>query len=179
MIELKYVDRKQVILFWCDWYDTNPKNNWIHEDHYFISIDTRYFWYKNEPFILASQAQQVFYVDNIRLGNGWKIVQRIQHRHLWDVPEIEEVDEPEVDEYQCVDPVGDFEPQTLHRDDVDSTVVCDDGDLIEIVLDFDERVEDKLEDDENEGDEEDEEVEEDDGDEVEDDDVDEDEEDYW
>jgi len=57
VIELKYVDRKQVILFRCDWYDTNPKNNRIHEDHYFISIDTRYFWYKNEPFILASQAQ--------------------------------------------------------------------------------------------------------------------------
>ncbi|CAK9328012.1 unnamed protein product [Citrullus colocynthis] len=88
----------------------------------------------------------------------------------------EEVDEPEVEVYQCVDQVEDFEPQTLHRDDVDPTVVCDDVDLIEIVLDFDEQVEDKLEDDENEGDEEDREVEEDNGDEVEDDD--EDEEDY-
>jgi len=77
---------------------------------------------------------------------------------------------PEVDIYQCVNQVGDFEPPTLHRDDVDPTVVCDNVDLIEIVLDFDERVEDKLEDDENEGDEEDGEVE--------DDDVDEDEEDY-
>jgi len=162
VIELKYVDRKQVILFRCDWYDTNLKNNRIHKDHYFTSIDTRYFWYQNEPFILASQVQQVFYVDDIRLGNGWKIVERIQHRHLWDVPEIEEVDEPEVDVYQCIDQIGDFEPQTLHRDDVDPTIVCDDGDLIEIVLDFDVQVKDELEDDENEGDEEDREVEEDD-----------------
>ncbi|CAK9324117.1 unnamed protein product, partial [Citrullus colocynthis] len=65
---------------------------------------------------------------------------------------INEVDEPEVDVYQCVDQVGDFKPQTLHRDDVNPTVVCDDDNLIEIVLDFDEQVEDKLEDDENKGD---------------------------
>ncbi|CAK9329500.1 unnamed protein product, partial [Citrullus colocynthis] len=73
-----------------------------------------------------------------------------------------EVDEPVVDVYQCIDQVGDFELQTLHGDGVDPTVVCDDGDLIEIVLDFDVQVKDELEDDENEGEEEDREVEEDD-----------------
>ncbi|KAK3230396.1 hypothetical protein Dsin_002277 [Dipteronia sinensis] len=43
-------------------------------------------WYMDDPFVLAIQAHQVFYVDDYKLGANWKVVQKIQHRHLWDVP---------------------------------------------------------------------------------------------
>ena len=43
--------------------------------------------YKNDPFILATQAQQVFYLDDYKNGHNWKVVQKVNHRHMWDVPE--------------------------------------------------------------------------------------------
>lgn len=39
-------------------------------------------WYKDDPFILASQVQQVFYIDDLKHGPNWKIVQQFGHRHL-------------------------------------------------------------------------------------------------
>ena len=44
-------------------------------------------WYDNDPFILATQAQQVFYLDDYKNGYNWKVVQKVNHRHIWDVPE--------------------------------------------------------------------------------------------
>ena len=45
---------------------------------------------KDDPFILATQAQQVFYRDDYKLGDQWKVVKKITHCHLWDVPEVEQ-----------------------------------------------------------------------------------------
>ena len=39
-------------------------------------------------FILSSQAKQVFYLQDIKLGEPWKIVQSIQHRRVFDVSEV-------------------------------------------------------------------------------------------
>ncbi|KAK9187691.1 hypothetical protein WN944_019089 [Citrus x changshan-huyou] len=50
-------------------------------------------WYKNDLFVLAIQAQQVFYVDDYKLRSNWKVVNKIQHRHVWDVPEIDKIEE--------------------------------------------------------------------------------------
>ena len=34
--------------------------------------------------------QQVFYVNDTKLGDNWRIVQRVHHRHLWDLVEQED-----------------------------------------------------------------------------------------
>ena len=39
-------------------------------------------------FILPSQVRQVFYLQDTKLGERWKIVQSIQHRGVFDVPEV-------------------------------------------------------------------------------------------
>ena len=50
-------------------------------------------WYDNDPFVLAIQVQQVFYVDDYKVGSNWKVVNKIQHWHVWDVPGIDDTEE--------------------------------------------------------------------------------------
>ncbi|KAH0715193.1 hypothetical protein KY284_008098 [Solanum tuberosum] len=86
---------------------------------------------------IATQAKQVFYIDDPKLGGNWRIVLKFQDRHLYDVPEKEN-SEPERDElhitndevYQdislendsIVNDTVDILSQ-LHRDDVDSIIL--------------------------------------------------------
>ena len=62
--ELKYVFRHKVVLFQSEWYntDTNIRRRTIRTDAHCTSIDVPSQWYQNGPFILLSQAKQVFYL---------------------------------------------------------------------------------------------------------------------
>ncbi|XP_075675136.1 uncharacterized protein LOC142644396 [Castanea sativa] len=88
--ELEYVVRHKVVLFQCEWYNTgtNGRRRTIRTDAHCTSIDVTSRWYENDPFILPSQARQVFYLQDTKLGELWKIVQSIQHRGVFDVPEV-------------------------------------------------------------------------------------------
>ncbi|KAL6327397.1 hypothetical protein AAG906_019710 [Vitis piasezkii] len=37
----------------------------------------------------STQAHQVFYLDDYKNGQNWKVVQKVQHRHLWDILEVD------------------------------------------------------------------------------------------
>ena len=52
----------------------------------YILRDTRYF-------VLATQAEQVFYIGDPRNGSSWKIVQKVCPRNVYNVPENEKEDE--------------------------------------------------------------------------------------
>ena len=54
-----------------------------------IGIFVKKSWYENELFILASQVEQVFYVDDLFNGPHWKVVEHFGHRHIWDIPEAD------------------------------------------------------------------------------------------
>ncbi|WVZ93355.1 hypothetical protein U9M48_039342, partial [Paspalum notatum var. saurae] len=94
IIVLQYPSNKQftrsVVLFRCDWYDLEGKKTGTKDDGYFRSINVERCWYKNDPYILATQSTQVFYLHDTKLGKGWKVVQKFEHRHLYDVTETEE-----------------------------------------------------------------------------------------
>ena len=45
--------------------------------------------FTEEPYILAIQAKQVFYIKDLVLGGNWEIVQECNHRGIWDVPEVD------------------------------------------------------------------------------------------
>ncbi|GER50693.1 basic helix-loop-helix (bHLH) DNA-bindingsuperfamily protein [Striga asiatica] len=69
--QLDFLGNHQVVVFKCDWYEGKS----IQKDKFnYTSINTSKPWKTNEPFVLASQAQQVFYVDDIKLGKDWKVV---------------------------------------------------------------------------------------------------------
>lgn len=70
IIELQYLGNKRLVLFRCDWFDVADKVKGVKEDKYgFTSVDCRRIWKTTEPFVLATQASQAFYVeDNINKG---------------------------------------------------------------------------------------------------------------
>ena len=49
------------------------------------SIYTNVEWYKNDPFILSTQAQQVFYTEDLVNEPAWKVVHQHSARHIWDL----------------------------------------------------------------------------------------------
>ncbi|KAG8364929.1 hypothetical protein BUALT_Bualt18G0049800 [Buddleja alternifolia] len=80
IIQLDYLGNHHVVLFKCDWFEGKS----VQKDKYsYTSINTSKPWKTNEPYVLASQAQQVFYVNDIKLGNDWKIVIEAQGRSSW------------------------------------------------------------------------------------------------
>ena len=48
------------------------------------------------------------YIDDLKLGKGWKVVEKVQHRGVWDIQEKDEVveDTQEQEEYQQNDSLG-------------------------------------------------------------------------
>ena len=39
------------------------------------------------PFILATEASQVFFLEDTKFGSSWRVVQEFGHRHIFDVEE--------------------------------------------------------------------------------------------
>ena len=99
VIELQYNSdtnsQRTVVLFKCDWFDTCSKKSRMKNDGYFKSISHGSCWYKDDALILATQATKVFYLDDNKHGEPWKVVQKISHRHLWNVNEVENDDKQE------------------------------------------------------------------------------------
>ena len=55
------------------------------------AINMLHFSFAEELVILATQAQQVFYLDDPKNGSNWKVVQVVQNKHIWDVLEVDNV----------------------------------------------------------------------------------------
>jgi hypothetical protein len=97
IIELRYnsgLDRdRTVVLFQVDWYDLEgtKKEPKIRNDGYFTSVNTRDYWYQDDPYILTEQATKVFYLQDTLLQQPWRVVQKFEHRHLWSYNENEDI----------------------------------------------------------------------------------------
>lgn len=96
--QVPYTGDNFVILFKCKWFNTNPDSRNVRDYKGRISIRTNVIWYQNEPFILASQAEQVFYVDDLYNGNDWKVIEHFRHRNIWDLPTTDYEDDQEVED---------------------------------------------------------------------------------
>ncbi|XP_075093198.1 uncharacterized protein LOC107829616 isoform X2 [Nicotiana tabacum] len=133
MIELEYLNGNPVLLFKCKWFDLRKKTG-MQKDKNLTSINVNRFWYEHDSFVLATQARQVFYIDDPKLGENWRIVLKFQDRHLYDVPEMQNSEtgngETNDEVYQDVSLesnsiVNDTDNMLsqLHRDDVDSVTL--------------------------------------------------------
>ena len=45
-------------------------------------------WYESNPFILACQVAQVFYLNDPKLGGSWKVVQVLTNRNIYYNPTV-------------------------------------------------------------------------------------------
>jgi hypothetical protein len=117
IITLDFPLKKEVVLFECDWYDvpaaTTSKSKGYNKDEYgIIDIDTRRHRYSGEPYILATQAELVFYAE-IPNKLGWCSVVAVKPRNLYAMPEATE-DEGQLDTSLLDVGVQDMN-QTLHQ----------------------------------------------------------------
>lgn len=136
IISLQYLDGKRVILFRCDWWDVHKIGRGVKIDKGgVVSVNTRYKWNTSEPFVLMSQAQQVFYVRD-GFDPHWLVVVKTHSRHQYDVPENEntEVDEDALQQsdsmsFADVFLSGDPDLEDIHnpfdgrRDDTDDIII--------------------------------------------------------
>src|SRR5579859_5562837 len=91
IICLDFPGEKEVMLFKCDWFDvpsaSTSKSRGFSKDKFgVIDIDITRFRYSDEPYILSTNAEQVFYAINPMKPN-WCSVLRVQPRNLFAMPE--------------------------------------------------------------------------------------------
>ena len=90
VIELLYPAGMPVVLFKCRWFNTDPdfpRSTKI--DHGLLSVNTSTSWYEHAPFVLAIQAKQVFYLDDPKAGGGWKVVNVMEHRSIFNATTLQ------------------------------------------------------------------------------------------
>lgn len=85
ILEFSYIRGKHVFLFKCKWWDLSRMSN-IRVDGHITSIKVQSTWYNDDPYILASQARQVYYLPDNKNGPMWRVVQKHEHRHIYDIP---------------------------------------------------------------------------------------------
>ena len=88
VLEVEYLGQnKRVLVFKCDWFKVNDHNGiQIDKESGVTSVNVSRKWYKDQPYILASQAKQVFYVPDLKLGVKWNVVEKHVPRSIYDVP---------------------------------------------------------------------------------------------
>ncbi|XP_026452354.1 uncharacterized protein LOC113352797 [Papaver somniferum] len=91
IIEARYVGQLRVLLFKCDWRTIAGT-----DEFGFTSVHMSRRYYVNEPFILASQAQQVFYIKDV-YNQQKEVVIKTQPRRSFNIPEIDSVGETEIE----------------------------------------------------------------------------------
>jgi hypothetical protein len=97
IVELNYQHKGNVVLFKCDWVDNRVQDKWVKTDQFGVtSVNFRYLFntgekISDEPFILASQAVQVFYVPD-PIDTEWAAVLQSKPRDFYDMDNLESED---------------------------------------------------------------------------------------
>ncbi|GFS41570.1 hypothetical protein Acr_00g0075150 [Actinidia rufa] len=132
--EFEYMCQKKVILFQCEWYNTGNtgRNCTIRTNKYCTSIDVKSRWYQSDPFILPSHAKQVFYLKDTKWGERWQVVQLVQQRGVFDVPEVRDGEPSDLEEsseafqqesISSTLPIDIEDDIRYHREDVEVEVI--------------------------------------------------------
>lgn len=89
IVELDYFSKCKVVLFRCDWVDVRPSKGLKNDKFGFPLVNFARLMHtgqalKDDPFIVASQARQIFYVGDQR-EIGWSHVVMTKPRDLHDM----------------------------------------------------------------------------------------------
>ena len=87
IVQLQYIssfeDHRCVVLLCCRWYNLFSRIAKPRADDYFKSINVKAAYQTNEPFILANQATQIFFLeDTFARSDDWRVLQRFEQRNL-------------------------------------------------------------------------------------------------
>uniref|UniRef100_A0A5B7BH02 DUF4216 domain-containing protein n=1 Tax=Davidia involucrata TaxID=16924 RepID=A0A5B7BH02_DAVIN len=92
ILELRYCFRNSIYLFKYDWWNVGNTKTGIHIDQHFTSVNTSQTWYKDDPYVLASQCKQVFYLKDPKFRGEWQVVQKIKAQNVYDVLQMKEAE---------------------------------------------------------------------------------------
>ncbi|XP_055803422.1 uncharacterized protein LOC129872461 [Solanum dulcamara] len=129
--ELRYVGNRKVYLFKCHWWDVAHLGRGHKIDSYgFTSVNTHCALNTNEPFVLASQSEQFFNLNDT-IDKDWLVVVKTNPHDVFSMPEVEEeLINEEVylqEEVECnILSINDQEIDivvSLHRDDIEPQTV--------------------------------------------------------
>ncbi|GMP88319.1 hypothetical protein CsSME_00040354 [Camellia sinensis var. sinensis] len=89
IIELNYFDKLKYVLFKCNWADVNTSRGYKIDEYGFNLVNFSHLIHtgerlNDEPFVLSSQATQVYYVGDVRHEN-WLVVVKTKARDVFDV----------------------------------------------------------------------------------------------
>ena len=129
ILEFAYSQFK-VVLFRVKWFDLSNKNRRVQRfttRNNMTQILACSYAFEDQPYILATQAKQVFYLeDPARRPLHWKVVQEVNHNTIWDVIVVEDDDDVihgnNSSDLQLSANLNDLEPGTLNIDG-ESTLV--------------------------------------------------------
>ncbi|RWR97869.1 protein CHUP1, chloroplastic-like protein [Cinnamomum micranthum f. kanehirae] len=82
---------RQVYLFECNWFNVGDRKRGVRVDDHMISVNMNMTWYKDEPFVLASQASQCFYIRDLKAKGNWGVVQNYTNRNVYNIPPVPRV----------------------------------------------------------------------------------------
>ncbi|XP_058787440.1 uncharacterized protein LOC131661819 isoform X1 [Vicia villosa] len=127
IIELNYYGRFKVTLFKCKWADTTRDRGYKKDAWGFSSVNFSRSIHtgdreEHDPYIEASQAQMVYYVND-EIDKDWSVVVNLKPRDLYDMGdqiEIELCPEQNLDQF-----FGDFDDLSLIREDVDDELISE------------------------------------------------------
>ena len=131
MIELNYFEHYKIVLFKCDWFDTKQGMGvkkyalgfTLVNFSKLINTGTNLL---DEPFVFASQVQQVFYIQD-SLQPNWHIVVRTKPRAVYEMGDnlsFELSDEHHVQDDEMLDVDNDgIEDFSCVRNDIDDTPI--------------------------------------------------------
>ena len=130
IIQLSYLWDKVVTLFKCEWFDNSPRGTKM-DKHGNIEIHwTRRYTVGYDPFILAQQAEQVYYTSYPTSRQGWRGVIKTKARNI--IPKSKEPEsndgmaEPFQADVEQVPPINIFDdevPSNLFDSAVDLELI--------------------------------------------------------
>ena len=82
VIELRYSGLRRIVLFKCRWYDLG-RHRPIVIDPQLVNVHTGHVWYESDPYIFAKQARLVWYIEDNKMKEPWRVAIRAQHRYLF------------------------------------------------------------------------------------------------
>ncbi|KAL2465528.1 Uncharacterized protein Adt_41379 [Abeliophyllum distichum] len=123
ILELSYINGFSVVVFRCRWFKCDGKRK-VTENNITI-IDISREAYKDDQFILASQARQVFYIDDPSRSHNWRVVQEVNHCTTWDTPsmvltEIDLLHDDSSSNFSLFVDIGNLDHITMQRVDIDA-----------------------------------------------------------
>lgn len=124
IFQLQYLGGNRIVLFRCKWWDVYDKVRGIKTDQYgFVSVNCNKQLKGDEPFILASQGRQVFYVTDT-INKGWRLVSKTQPRNFRESSDDEGDDSTCGDKEEAYQHGELFKPTYITSSSTSASVEC-------------------------------------------------------